>query len=177
MTLSETPPSASLDALREQLARNPGVILESIAEKHGVPLRTVVDCLPDEMRTEVPGRHFVAVLDEVKDWGPVTVIVHTHDGIFEFGGPLPPGSEGRGFYNLEGKTGFGGHLRANRCDTIVFLRRPFMGKQTVSLQFFNAEGGSMFKVFLGRDEKGELRSDQIERFDALERRLTGSGSA
>jgi hypothetical protein len=163
------------ETLRAELLRNPAVILESAAESHGVPLRTAVECLPAEMRAFVPGHHFAPILHEVSDWGPVTVIVHTADGIFEFAGPLPHGSEGRGFFNLQGGGGFGGHLRPMRCAAIAFLRRPFMGKKTASLQFFNPEGGSMFKIFLGRDEAGELRADQVQRFEALERRLTGAG--
>jgi len=177
MTHDPTALPPSLETLREELARNPGVILETLAEKHGVPLRTVVDCLPDAMRVEVPGHHFIAILDEVKDWGPVTVIVHTADGVFEFAGSLPPGSTGRGYFNLESGAGFGGHLRPDRCTSIVFLRRPFMGRQTASIQLFGPEGGSMFKIFLGRDERGELRTDQLERFAALERRLSAGDAA
>jgi len=177
MSEAQTAPSSPLAPLREQLARNPGVVLEMLTEKYGVPLRTVIDCLPAHMHAEVPGSHFVAVLDELKEWGPVTFIVHTPDGVFEFAGPLPPGSEGRGFFNLDGQNGFGGHLRPNRCASIVFLQRPFMGKETASLQFLNPEGGAMFKIFLGRDEQGELRRDQLERYDELRRRLGGTDGA
>ena len=168
---------AGLDGLRERMARQPGGILEMIAEEHGVSLRTVVDCLPEAMRTEADGDRFCEVLADVADWGPVTLIVHTADGIFEFAGPLPTGSLGRGFFNLHGKGGISGHLRPDRCRSIVFLRRPFMGKQTASLQFFNEAGGSMFKIFVGRDADGELRADQLERFDSLERRLVHAGRA
>ena len=36
-----------------------------------------------------------------------------------------------------------------------------MKRQTVSLQFINESGNAMFKIFAGRDEKGELVPEQI----------------
>ena len=41
-------------------------------------------------------------------------------------------------------------------------QRPFMGKATCSLNFINRNGGAMFKIFVGRDETGELKQHQIE---------------
>ena len=165
------PESAVLDLLRERLARQPGGVLEVVADEVGVSLRTVVGCLPAEMHSEVAGDHFCEVMEEVATWGPVTFIVHTPDGVFEFAGPLPKGRPGQGFYNLKGEGALSGHLRSNRCRSIVFLRRPFLGKETASIQFFNESGGSMFKIFVGRDASGELRADQLARFAALEARL------
>jgi heme iron utilization protein len=37
--------------------------------------------------------------------------------------------------------------------------------------FLNVDGGIMFKIFVGRDEKGELKADQIEKFCALSERI------
>jgi putative heme utilization carrier protein HutX len=173
----QTPTADELTALRVQLARNPGGILESLAGEHGVPLRTVIECLPRETWSTAAGIRFCEVLDDVVGWGPVTVIVHTPDGVFEWGGPLPPGTLGRGYFNLQGQGGLTGHLRPDRCHSIVFLRRPFMGKQTASIQFLNPEGQAMFKIFVGRDATGELRADALARFEALERRLTTSSAA
>ena len=42
-----------------------------------------------------------------------------------------------------------------------------MGKATVSLNFINRSGGAMFKIYVGRDENGELRQNQIEAMRAL----------
>ena len=43
-----------------------------------------------------------------------------------------------------------------------------MGVETLSVQFFNAEGETIFKIYVGRDEARQLKSDQIERFNRLE---------
>jgi putative heme utilization carrier protein HutX len=170
--------SAVRDNLRQQLAEKPDGVLEAVAAQHSLPLQTVVECLPDAMWVRVPGTHFASVMEDISKWGPVTVIVHTRDVILEFEGPLPPGKFGHGFYNLQGgHGGLHGHLRADNCRAIVFVRRPFMGKETASVQFFNADGEAMFKIFVGRDDKGALRPDQITRLSALQDRLSASAAA
>ncbi len=166
------------DDLRRQLADKPDGVLEALAAQHGVPLQTVVECLPETMWVRVSGAHFVGAMEAITTWGPVTVIAHTRDVILEFEGPLPPGKLGHGFYNLQGgHGGLHGHLRADNCKAIVFLRRPFMGKDTASVQFFNADGEAMFKIFVGRDDKGALREDQIAHLAALQDRLSRAAAA
>jgi heme iron utilization protein len=97
----------------------------------------------------------------------VTFIVHTEDGVFETKAPLPPGSEARGYFNIHGESPLGGHLRIARCAAIYFVDRQFFGRRSCSLQFINIDGGAMFKVFVGRDEKRELLADQLARFERL----------
>lgn len=175
--MSQSSAPADLDAIRRELAENPGGVLESTASQHGLSLQAVVELLPQEMWARVPGDLFVEVMQDLTEWGDVTVIAHTRDIILEVEGPVPPGKLGHGFYNLHGDSPIGGHLRADNCKAIVFLRRPFMGKESVSVQFFNEEGGSMFKVFVGRDENRALKPEQVERFEALKARLTQKAEA
>lgn len=165
-----TTPSA-LDRVRSELAGEPGTVLEAVAARHGVSLQAAVECLPPAMWTRIDGEHFVAVMQDLAEWGDVTVIVHTKDVILEFDGPVPAGSLGHGFYNLKGKGGLHGHLRAENCRAILFLRRPFMGSDTASVQFFNADGEAMFKVFVGRDAERRLKKDQLDRLALLEERF------
>jgi putative heme utilization carrier protein HutX len=68
------------------------------------------------------------------------------------------------------RTGFHGHLRHERCAGLAFVERPFMGRLSASVLFLNLDGGIMFKVFVGRDEKRELLADQLARFRALAER-------
>ena len=170
------PASIELDPVRRELAENPGGVLEATASQHGLPLQTVVECLPEEMWNSFSGDRFLEVMQDLSEWGPVTVIAHTKDIILEVEGPVPPGKLGHGFYNLHGDSPIGGHMRADHCKAIVFVRRPFMGKETLSVQFFNAEGEAMFKVFVGRDAKGNLRQDQVDRFTRLQARLDATAN-
>jgi putative heme utilization carrier protein HutX len=157
--------------LVKKLAEDPGAIVEQIAKEFSVTTREVVEALPEGLRSFGPGSAFVDVMKDIGSWGDVTVIVHTDDGIMEFSGPVPAGEIGRGYYNVPGSTGFHGHLRHDRCAGVAFVERPFMGRLSASILFFNVDGGIMFKVFVGRDEKRELKADQLEKFRALAKKL------
>jgi putative heme utilization carrier protein HutX len=157
--------------LMSVLAKNPGAIVEEIAKEHRVTTRDVVVALPQEMRKFVAGSAFIDVMKDVGNWGDVTLIVHTDDGIMEFGGPVPAGEIARGYYNVPGSKGFHGHLRHERCAGIAFVERPFMGRLSASILFFNIDGGIMFKIFVGRDDNRELKADQLDAFRNLADRL------
>lgn len=164
--------------IREALAEKPDGILEMLAEQHGVSLQTVMECLPAGAAVRVDGAHFTEVLGDIAEWGDITFICHSKDAVVEFSGPLPKGKLGHGMYNLQGgHQGLSGHLRPERCAAIYFVRRPFMGMETVSVQFFNAEGEASFKIYVGRDEQRRLKADQTERFDALKARLETAKAA
>ncbi|MCC6776984.1 MAG: heme utilization cystosolic carrier protein HutX [Hyphomicrobiales bacterium] len=167
-------PPSEFDSVRQELAAKPDGVLEAVAATHGLPLQRVVECLPAEKWKRISGEHFVEVMQDISGWGDIAFIIHTKDAIVEVEGPLPGGTSGHGFYNLKGGKGLSGHLRAANCHAIVFLRRPFMGMETLSVQFFNAEGEAMFKIFVGRDENRRLKADQIKRFTALEDRFTAA---
>jgi putative heme utilization carrier protein HutX len=162
---------AAADRVRQALAQKPDGILEALAAEHGVSLRTVVECLPGDGWKCIDGAHFVEVLSDIAGWGDITFICHSKDAVVEFSGPVPPGKIGHGMYNLHGASGLGGHLRHENCKAIFFVRRPFMGVETLSVQFFNAEGEAIFKIYVGRDEQRRLKADQVERFTALESRF------
>lgn len=167
--LASTTPSD----LASVVAADPGAVIEHVAKEHGATPRQVVEAMPAAMRRFAPGEGFVEAMTDIAGWGDVTLIVHTDDGIMEFTGPIPRGEVGRGYFNLMGRTGFHGHLRHERCAGLAFMERPFMGKLSVSLLFFNSDSGIMFKVFVGRDEKRELKADQLTAFRALAERLCG----
>ena len=156
-----------LNALKERLAKNPGIVLETLAEARNATPIQLLECLPDDMWRRIEGERFADIMGQIAAWGDVTVIVHTADVIMEFSGPLPEGEMGHGFYNLKGGKGLHGHLRHQNCAAIYFVERPFMGKATASVQFANKEGGIMFKIYVGRDESGELRADQLAAFRVL----------
>lgn len=159
-------------SLRERLTKNADGILEQIAREYGVSTFDAVEALPAEHRAIVPGRAFEKILGALTSWGPVVFIVHTPDIVLECEGPIPPGSVGRGYFNLHGDSPIGGHIKVENCTSIAFVMRPFMGRESRSIQFFNAAGEAMFKIFVRRDEKRELVGEQVKLFDALKAELT-----
>jgi putative heme utilization carrier protein HutX len=163
--------SAPMTTLARHLADNPGAVIETVADEHAVTPRAVVEALPASMRRFAPVGTFVDAMTDVAKWGDVTLIVHTSDGIMEFTGLVPNGQVGHGYFNLMGSSGFHGHLRHERCSGLAFVERPFMGRLSAFIAFFNTDDGIMFKIFVGRDETRELKADQLAAFRALAERL------
>lgn len=165
--------NTDLAALRAHMAENPGAVIETVAQERGVTPRAVIEALPPEM-AKIGGDAdaFVRAMQDIAEWGEVTLIVHTDDGIFETTAPLSSGKLGHGYYNLTEPKGLHGHLRHERCGGIAFVERQFMGKSSAFVAFLNVDGGVMFKVFVGRDETRALKQDQLERFRALAAKIT-----
>jgi heme iron utilization protein len=163
--------AAALPPLSDRLAQSADGVLEQIAREYGVSTFEVVRALPEEHRAIVGGARFEEIMQALTLWGEVLLIVHTPDIVLECAGSIPPGSFGRGYYNIHGDSPIGGHLKAENCTHIVFVSRPFMGRPSRSLQFFNGAGEAMFKVFVRRDADRNLLSDQLQRFDELRGRI------
>ena len=157
--------------LAVRLAQSADGVLEQIAREYAVSTFEVVRALPAEHRTIVPGVRFEEVMQALTGWGEVLLIVHTADIVLECAGKIPPGSLARGTYNLHGDSPIGGHLKAENCRHIAFVSRPFMGRPSCSLQFFNGAGEAMFKVFVRRDKERNPLADQVQLFDALRGRF------
>lgn len=164
-------PISDNQTLVERLARDSDGILERIAAELNVSTFEVVKALPADQCTVVGKEHFMAVMEDLQAWGDVLFIVHTSDIVLECVGKIPPGSVGHGYYNIHGDSPVGGHIKYDNCAGIAFVARPFMGRASRSIQFFNADGGAMFKVFVRRDAERNLLPDQLARFDALRDRL------
>jgi putative heme utilization carrier protein HutX len=164
-----------LASVRAALAARPDGVLEEVAREHGVSLQAVLDCLDPANATAAPGSQFQEIWSDLTGWGSVTFIVHTDDGVFEVKTAVPPGSEGRGYFNVHSDAPLGGHIKASRCDSIYFVDRPFFGRRSCSVQFMNQDGGAMFKVFVGRDANRELDAGQVARFESLRNRLAPPG--
>lgn len=166
-------PEEARQAIEGALKETPGAVIEFLADEHGVTPADVIACLPDGQAATIGGEHFEAVMKEIAGWGEVTLLVHTQDLILEAKGEVPPGEMGRGYYNLGGKP-IGGHFKADNCSSISFVSRKLFNNDTHSVQFFNREGGCMFKVYLGRNEKREMFPEQIEKYKACRERMASS---
>lgn len=166
-----------LAELSRQLADNPDGVLERVAEAHGVTTLTVVQHLPQLHRTLVSGDRLVEVLDCLRDWGEVLLIINIGGLIAEIKTEIPAVTSARGYLNFHGDAPFGGHLKEDGCIEIAFVDRPFFGRRSLSVQFFESCGACLFKVFVRRDENRELLSDQVLMFEALRDRFAGQNYA
>ena len=152
-------------SLQDFLRTEPDGTLEAIAAQHNTTLLDVVKNLPSH--TLISGDKFDTVWDTVSEWGKVTTLVHTAHVILEFTGELPSGFHRHGYFNLRGKKGMTGHIKAENCTHIALVERKFMGMDTASILFLNQAGSAMFKVFLGRDEHRQLLGEQVDAFRTL----------
>lgn len=168
-----TQAAVAAPSLRELMAKEPGALIEKIAKEQDTTPRVVVEALPEAMRRFAPGSAFVAAMQDIGSWGELTVIIHTEDGVFEVSSAVPAGEIGHGYYNIPGSSAFHGHLRHERCAAIAFVERPTMGRASAAVLFFNPEGNVSFKIFVGRDDKRELKADQLAKFRALAEKLEG----
>jgi len=153
--------------LQERLAADPGAVIETIAAEESVPVRAVLEALPEGMRHFGDGGFFADAMKAIARWGDVTLIVHTPDGVFEITGPVPEGKLARGYFNLSSRIGVHGQIRAERCGSIAFVERPFVGKPSAFVAFLDLDGGIMFMVSIGRDADGALHKEQLAAFRAL----------
>lgn len=158
-------------AIAAALAQEPDASIEALAERASVTPADVIANLPAGQATTIGGDRFVDVMTGIAGWGEITFIVNTPDLVFEAKGAVPEGSMGRGYYNLFGKP-IGGHLKADNCASIAFVSRKMFGKDTHSVQFFNADGGCMFKIYLGRDAQRALIPGQVAQFLAFRERIS-----
>lgn len=149
-----------------------GGAIEGLAEESGVTAREVVASLPKPARRFVPAGKFMAAMDDIAGWGEVSLVLRTADGVIEFISPLPKGDMAHGYFRLLGDAKIRAHLRYENCAAIAFVERPFMGRPSAAVLFFDRDGDVMFKICPARDENGAPRDDQLKLFRALAARLT-----
>ena len=156
--------AARIDAA---LLEKPDGILEMVAGKCETSLWQVFRRLPAGQAVSIAGNRFEELWAGLTTWGTVLFIVHTEDIVLECEGALPPGTSSHGYFNIHGDSPIGGHIKASNCARIVFVDRAFRGRRSCSVQFLNAAGNAMFKVFVRRDKQRELLTEQVAMFEIL----------
>lgn len=156
---------------RAALAEKPDGVVEQIAAKADVSPADILAILPEGAAVSAPAEAWAEIWTDLSSWGEILMIVHTEDIVLEVEGRLPDGSEGHGWFNIHGDSPIGGHIRKDRCVSIVFVDRGFHGRRSCSVWFMNGEGRAMFKVFVRRDAARELIGSQVARFEALRARM------
>jgi len=122
----------------------------------------------------IHGEQAQALLELLSTWGPLTTIVFSGGCVFEFKGDFPKGSLAEGFYNFghtqggSGASGFQGHLNLNNVQAITFQDKLHRGRQSYAFVFRDKNNDCIFKVFLGRNDAGELIQAQVDGFKEMQ---------
>ncbi|TEW54162.1 heme utilization cystosolic carrier protein HutX [Psychromonas sp. RZ22] len=161
LTLDKTLASQVNDILKEQ----PSLLPIDVANLLNTNEAAVVFAMPGNDVVRISGEYAQDILEDLPAWGPVTTIVRVLGSIFEVKGAFPKGKLAYGYYNLNpGKGQFHGHLRLDLITDIALVSKPFRGTESHYFGFFNAQGESVFKIYLGRDAKRVLLADQVQKF-------------
>ena len=169
VTIAEKDVTARID---EALREKPDGILEMVSGKADASLWQVFQRLAEGQAVAIAGEKFEELWAGLTTWGTVLFIVHTEDIVLECEGTLPPGTSSHGYFNIHGDSPIGGHIKASNCARIVFVDRAFHGRRSCSVQFLNAAGNAMFKVFVRRDKQRELLAEQVALFEALRAKVS-----
>lgn len=159
------------EKITDYLSKNQNVPTLFAARELGVSEREILRNIDDDGITEVSGSFFDSAMKEIAGWGAVTVIVTNDSAIIEMKTSVPVGQYARGFFNLHSdESPLGGHISFEEIESVFFISRPFMGKESHSVQFFDKNGKCSFKVYLGRDACGKVLECQKADFIKLKKR-------
>lgn len=155
-------------------ARKP-IVLSDLAEKFGVSELEAARALPEEAGRFAEASRFEEIWAAVTGWEKATLIMQHRGSVLEIKGRMPAGSFAHGYFNLkDGDNPLGGHVKVEGMAAIGFLSLPFMGLESHSVQFFDAEGAVMFGVYAGREGRTLIPSVR-ESFFALRDAVCAGG--
>lgn len=155
----------------ELLAAQPNIITLEIAAQLQQPEGNILCALPEQFVRIFPAERTEDILQTISQWGIFTTIIEKEGSIFEIKDRFPSGMIGRGYYNLNMKDEEGaihGHLKLDNIAKIAFVSLPFRGKESYNIAFIAANGQTIFKVYLGRDENRQLFPEQVEKFKTFQ---------
>ena len=164
-----------LDAqIKEIIGSDPSAMPAMLAAKLQIPEGAVIQAFPESMRTFIDPGHFDRIWEAMTAWERTTFICQTPGAVVEVKGKLPKGKHGHGYFNLMEKDNpLGGHLKVDQLGAVCFLEKPFLGLESLSVQFYDKIGNHMFAVYAGR-EKRELIPSVKQGFYDLKNKLSQS---
>ncbi|WP_170019754.1 heme utilization cystosolic carrier protein HutX [Campylobacter sp. RM16190] len=116
----------------------------------------------------IGSEHLEKIFEELSSWGEMNFIKNTPEFIIEIKVKVSSPKKAQGYLNFCGKSGFlGGHLKKDAIANIGFASTKFMGMLGHSLHFYGKDNNIIFKLYINRDEKHNLDSEQEKKFFAL----------
>ena len=133
----------------EYFQDNPRAMTMVAARELGLSEAEVVRSLPSDRVSELSATHFRALMDRLADCDKVHVIVSNGATTIESFGKFGNFSTFGPFFNVQSKT-LDMHIRQDEITSIFAVEKPghLDGVMTLSIQFYDSQGRSAFKVFL-----------------------------
>lgn len=157
-----TPTEAEAATINELMNAKFPVTVSSIAGKLGMTEIEAARRLPADRVSFVTGdmnERFDDLWAALAAWEKATLFI-THEGhVFEIAAKLSTGKRAMGYYNILAKDAVvGGHLAYENIKAAAFVTMPFMGRESLSVLFFDAEGRVSFSVYAGRENHRIIES-------------------
>ncbi|MCT7445814.1 heme utilization cystosolic carrier protein HutX [Aliarcobacter skirrowii] len=125
----------------------------------------------EEIEKVVDGSKFDEIIEDISTWGKILMIKITPSFVIEIKDNMPTGTYGHGYYNFDSKnSSISGHLKVSDIKTISFVSKLLRGKLSHSI-VFSSQNEDIFKIFVTRNENGELSKEQVLRFESLKNKL------
>jgi putative hemin transport protein len=164
------------ERVRAALERKPGAMTLQLAAELGAPEAEVIRALPGGRAVELDVARWEELLRRLEGLGTVHVIVSNGAATIEATGQFGNFSTWGEFFNVQSKT-LDMHIRHRNLGSAFAVEKPshMSGLKTLSLQFYDRQGNSAFKVFLNFGAKAP--SAELEaRFAALRDEFRKAGA-
>ncbi len=162
--------------IQDALKASPSQMTIQLARKLNVPEVEIIRALPENRATELDIGRWEDLVRGLEDLGKVHVIVSNGSVTSEVVGVFGGFSTWGEFFNVQSQS-LDMHIRFDRLAAAFAVEKPghMDGVNTLSVQFFDRDGNTAFKVFLtfGGHEPGAVRAAQ---FKALRERFGGKRS-
>lgn len=159
-------------SLAEVIEQHSELSVAQLAQQAKCSEAEVVAHLPEHWACWLPHEQLQWLMYDLPSWGPMTTIVQVAGSVFEIKDNFPCGKPGHGYYNLMDKQShLHGHLKLENIASVALVSKPLRGVESYCFQFFDDNGDTIFKIYLGRDRKRVLLPNQVERFEILKQNM------
>lgn len=155
------------ERVRAALTDNPRAMTMQLARDLGVPEVEILRAWPDQQAVELDIGRWEELLRRLEPFGNVHVIVSNGAATLEANGQFGNFSTWGEFFNVQTKS-LDMHIRFRNLGAVFAVEKPshMTGIHTLSVQFYDVQGHSAFKVFFTFGTAAPA-AELYERFAAL----------
>jgi putative heme utilization carrier protein HutX len=160
-------PTAYLaDRVKDAFDQNPGAMTMQLARDFGVPEAEIIRALPNGRAVELDLSRWEALMARLEALGQVHVIVTNAAATLEAVGEFGRFSTWGEFFNVQTES-LDMHIRYRNLGAAFAVEKPshMTGVNTLSIQFYDQQGASAFKVFLNFG--GKAAPEQAASFQSI----------
>ena len=163
MIIDHIEPTAQEAAkLAEMMSAKYPVTVATVAKKLEMSELEAARRMPTDMIRFVKGEmteRFDELWEALVAWEKATLFIIHGGHVFEIAAKLSKGKRAQGYYNILAKDAVvGGHLNYENVAAAAFMTMPFMGRESLSVQFFDKDGKCSFSVYAGRENHKIIES-------------------